>query len=142
VGQRLTQEASQRQKRPLASTKLRQVPSQFRWVDQRLVRERALDPRSPEACALYRLLGTGADAQGWSFSSAPSLCQRWSLTPEEWRQARGRLVHLGLVAYERPLSQGLALGEAPRGRERATLAGDDAAGDIKAVFAQLWEVLA
>ncbi len=129
------------QKRPISSTKLRQVPSQFSWVDQRLVRERYIDQLSHEACALYLLLVTVADAQGLSFYSEPSLCQRLSLTPEELRQARGRLVHLGLVAYERPLYQVLALGEDTRGRERATLTGDDEAVDIKAVFAQIWEVL-
>ena len=129
------------QKRPISSTKLRQVPSQFSWVDQRLVRERYIDQLSHEACALYLLLVTVADAQGLSFYSEPSLCQRLSLTPEGLRQARGRLVHLGLVAYERPLYQVLALGEDTRGRERATLTGDDEAVDIKAVFAQIWEVL-
>jgi hypothetical protein len=141
VVQRINQEASQMQKRPMSSTKLRQVPSQFSWVDQRLVRERSIDQLSHEACALSLLLVTVADAQGLSFYSEPSLCQRLSLTPEELRQARGRLVHLGLVAYERPLYQVLALGEDTRGRERATLAGDDEAVDIKAVFAQIWKVL-
>ena len=129
------------QKRPLSTTKLRQVPSQFSWVDQRLVRERYIDQLSHEACALYLFLVTVADAQGLSFYSEPSLCQRLSMTPEGLRQARGRLVHLGLVAYERPLYQVLALGEDARGRERATLAGDDEAVDIKAVFAHIWEVL-
>ena len=76
-----------------------------------------------------------------SFDSEPSLCQRLSLTPEGLRQARERLVHLGLVASERPLYQVWALGEDARGRERATPAGDDEAVDIKAVFAQIWEVL-
>jgi len=129
------------QKRPISSTKLRQVPSQFSWVDQRLVRERYIDQLSHEACALYLLLITVADAQGLSFYSEPSLCQRLSMTPEGLRQARGRLVHLGLVAYERPLYQVLALGEDARGPERETPAGDDEAVDIKAVFAQIWEVL-
>jgi hypothetical protein len=129
------------QKRPISSTKLRQVPSQFSWVDQRLVRERYIDQLSHEACALYLLLVTVADAQGLSFYSEPSLCQRLSMTPEGLRQARGRLVHLGLVAYERPLYQVLALGEDARGPERAPPAGDEEAVDIKAVFAQIWEVL-
>ena len=129
------------QKRPISLTKLRQVPSQFSWLDQRLVRERYIDQLSHEACALYLLLVTVADAQGLSFYSEPSLCQRLSLTPEGLRQARGRLVHLSLVAYERPLYQVLALGEDARGPGRATPAGDDEAVDIKAVFAQIWEVL-
>ena len=128
-------------KRPLSLARLRTVPPQFSWVDQRLVRERYIDQLSHEACALSLLLVTVADAQGLSFYSEPSLCQRLSLTLEGLRQARGRLVHLGLVAYERPLYQVLALGEDARGPGRATPAGDDEAVDIKAVFAQIWEVL-
>lgn len=129
------------QKRPISLTKLRQVPSQFSWVDQRLVRERSIDQLSHEACALYLLLVTVADAQGLSFYSEPSLCQRLSMTPEALRQARGALIHLGLVAYERPLYQVLALGGDARAPERAALVGDDEAVDLKAVFKQIWEVL-
>ena len=128
-------------KRPISLAKLRTVPQQFSWVDQRLVREPYIDQLSHEACALSLLLVTVVDAQGLRFDSEPSLCQRLSLTPEGLRQARGRLVHLGLVAYERPLYQVLALGEDARGPERATPAGDEEAVDIKAVFAQIWEVL-
>ena len=126
---------------PISLANLRKIPTQFSWVDQRLVRERSIDQRSPEACALSLVVVTVADAQGLRFDSAPSLCQRWSMTPEGLRQARGRLVPLGLVAYERPRSQVLALGEAARGPERETPAGDDEAVDIKAVFAQIWEGL-
>jgi len=128
-------------KHPISLANLRKVPTPFRWGAQRLVRERSIDQLSHEACALSLLLVTVADAQGLSFYSEPSLCQRLSLTLEGLRQARGRLVHLGLVAYERPLSQGLALGEDTRGPERAPPAGDDEAVDIQAVFAQIWEVL-
>jgi hypothetical protein len=63
------------------------------------------------------------------------------MTPEVLRQARGALIHLGLVAYERPLYQVLALGGDARAPERAALAGDDEAVDLKAVFKQIWEVL-
>ena len=128
-------------KHPISLANLRKVPKQFSWVDQRLVRERYIDQLSHEACALYLLLITVADAQGLSFYSEPALCQRLSMPPEVLRQARGRLIHLGLVAYERPLYQVLALGEDARGPERETPAGDDEAVDIKAVFAQIWEVL-
>jgi len=85
-------------KRPISLAKLRTVPTQFSWVDQRRVRERSIEQLSHEACALYLLLVTVADAQGWRFDSEPSLCQRLSMTPEGLRQARGHLVHLGLVA--------------------------------------------
>src|SRR5438132_13952883 len=66
-------------KRPLSLAKLRKVPSQFSWVDQRLVRERYIDHLSHPACALYLFLVTVADAQGLSFYSEQSLCQRLSI---------------------------------------------------------------
>ena len=100
-------------KRPISLAKLRQVPSQFSWVDPRLVRERYIDQLSHEACALYLFLVTVADAQGLSFYSERSLCQRLSMTPVVLRQARQALITLALVAYERPLYQVLALDETP-----------------------------
>jgi hypothetical protein len=53
-------------KHPICFSKLRQVPTQFSWVDQRLVRERYIDQLSSQACALYLFLVTVADAQGLS----------------------------------------------------------------------------
>ena len=68
-------------KRPLSLARLRTVPHHFSWLDQRLVRERYIDLLSHEACALYLFLVTVADAQGLSFYSDRSLCQRLSMTP-------------------------------------------------------------
>ena len=130
------------QKRPISLTKLRQVPSQFSWVDQRLVRERYIDQLSHEACALYLLLVTGADAQGSELLLGALPVPAFVSDPRRGCDRReGRLVHLGVVAYERPLYQVLALGEDTRGRERAPPAGADEAVDIKAVFAQMWDIL-
>src|SRR5215470_15985408 len=102
-------------KRPISLAKLRKVPQQFSWVDQRLVRERYIDQLSPQACALYLFLVTVADVQGFSYYADPSLCQRLSLTSTELYQARQALITRGLVAYHRPLYQVLALDTAPRG---------------------------
>jgi hypothetical protein len=124
-------------KRPLSLARLRTVPQQFSWVDQRLVRERSIDQLSPQACALYLVLVTVADAQGISYYADPSLYQRLSMTGAELHQAR-------LVAYHRPLSQVLALDAAPQGATPSTAPGaaDDEPVDLKAVFARIWEVLA
>jgi hypothetical protein len=113
-------------------------------VDQRLVRERYIDQLSPQACALYLLLVTVADAQGLSYYAAPSLCQRLSLTSPELHQARQALIMLGLVAYQRPLYQVLALAVAPSGAtpSAASVATEAEPVDIKAVFGRIWEVLA
>src|SRR5262250_3720962 len=111
--QPLPQEVSRMHKRPISLAKLRKVPSQFSWVDQRLVRERYIDQLSPEACALYLFLVTVADAQGLSYYADPSLCQRLSLSGPALHQARQALITRGLLAYHRPLYQVLALDAAP-----------------------------
>ena len=130
-------------KRPLSFPKLRTVPQQFSWVDQRLVRERYIDQLSPHACALYLFLVTVADAQGLSYYADASLCQRLSMTAPELHQARQALITRGLVAYQRPLYQVLALDAAPSGAtlSPAPVVADDEPVDIKAVFARIWEVL-
>jgi hypothetical protein len=127
-------------KRPISLAKLRRVPPQFSWVDQRLVRERVIDPLSHEACALYLFLVTVADAQGLSFYADRSLCQRLSMALPVLHQARQALIQRGLVAYQRPLYQVLALGREERA-EPARSSPDDEAVDIKAVFKHIWEVL-
>ena len=130
-------------KRPITLAKLRKVPSQFSWVDQRLVRDRYIDQLSPQACALYLFLVTMADAQGLSYYADASLCQRLAMTSPELHQARHALITRGLVAYQRPLYQVLALDAGPRGAppSAAPVAADDDPADIKAVFARIWEVL-
>jgi hypothetical protein len=136
-------------KQPLSLAHLRHVPPQFSWVDQRLVRERYIDRLSHAACALYLFLVTVADAQGLSYYADSSLCQRLAMTSTELHQARQALTTRGLVAYQRPLSQVLALDAAPRettasreapAQAAASVADDDPV-DIKAVFARIWEVL-
>jgi hypothetical protein len=131
-------------KQPICVSKLRKVPKQFSWVDQRLVRDHYIDQLSPQACALSLFLVTVADAQGLSYSADPSLGQRLSMTNPELHQARQALITQGLVAYQRLLYQVLALDAAPSGAtpSASTGAADDEPVDIKAVFARLWEVLA
>lgn len=130
-------------KRPISPAKLRRVPQQFSWVDQRLVRERYIDQLSHEACPLYLFLVTVADAQGLSYYADVSLCQRLSMTNSALHQARQALITWGLVAYQRPLYQVLALAAAPHEAtpSAAPVAADDEPVDIKAVFARIWEVL-
>ncbi len=127
-------------KRPISLTKLRHVPRQFSWVDQRLVRERYIDQLTPEAYALYLFLVTVSDAQGLSYYAEGSLGQRLSLSAPLLREARQALIRQGLVAYRRPLYQVLALG-APEPAPCDDPKGEDDAVDIQAVFKQIWEVL-
>src|SRR5215831_8782015 len=131
-------------KRPILLAKLRHVPQQFSGVEHRLVRERSIDQLSPQACALYLLLVPVADAQGLSDYADASLCQRLSLTSPELHQARQALITRGLIAYQRPLYQVLALDAAPSGAtpSAAPVAAEDDSVDLKAVFARIWEGLA
>ena len=65
------------------------------------------------------------------------------MTGPELYQARQTLITQGLVAYQRPLYQVLALNAAPHEAtpSAAPVAPDDEPVDIKAVFARIWEVL-
>ena len=96
-------------KRLLRPERLRAVPSQFSWLDHRLVRERYLERCSTEALALYLLLVTVADAQGLSYYGDASVCARLGWQPAQLDPARQALIDADLIAYETPLYQVLSL---------------------------------
>lgn len=96
-------------KRVLRPERLRRVPTQFSWVDQRLVRDGYLERCDAPALALYLLLVTVADAQGLSYYGDAAICRLLSLEPPRLQRARRDLVSVGLLAYQRPLYQVLAL---------------------------------
>lgn len=96
-------------KRLLRPERLRRVPAQFSWIDQRLVREGYLERCDVQALALYLLLVTVADAQGLSYYGDATACRLLSMTPQSLECARAALIGARLIAYERPLYQVLAL---------------------------------
>ena len=98
------------QKRLLVPSRVRQVPHQFSWVDHRLVRDHHIEHCDPPALALYLFLITVADAKGLSYYADGSTSRLLSLTPDQLHQARQTLIRAGLIAYEVPLYQVLALG--------------------------------
>lgn len=89
------------------------MPRQFSWIDHRLVRDQHLRDLSAEACALYLLLVTVADAEGLSYYGEASLVQRLPLDVEAIRRARVQLMGADLIAYEAPLYQVLSLKARP-----------------------------
>lgn len=97
------------QKRVLRPERLRQVPAQFSWIDQRLVRENFLRRAEPMAWALYLVLVSVADAQGLSYYSDATLSRLLKLEPLQLAQARQQLIAGDLLAYQKPLYQVLAL---------------------------------
>jgi len=96
-------------KRVLRADRLRRVPSQFSWIDQRLVRDRHLERCGLDAIGLYLVLVTVADAQGLSYYGEASLERLLSMPAPRLAGARAELIRLDLIAYERPLYQVLSL---------------------------------
>ncbi len=96
-------------KKILRPDRLRQVPAQFSWVDQRLVRENFLRLADPAAWSLYLVLVTVADAQGLSYYSEATLSRLLRMDLLQLARCRQQLVAASLVAYEKPLYQVLAL---------------------------------
>ena len=120
------------EKHLLDPARLRKIPPQFSWIDQRLVREHHIERLSHAAAALYLFLLTVADARGLSFYSERSIGRYLAITPERLDNARKELLRADLIAYQRPLYQVLSLGGPQLGAERG-------AGicSIKEIFKQM-----
>ena len=118
------------QKKILRPERLRQVPAQFSWIDQRLVRENFLRHGEPAAWALYLVLVTVADAQGLSYYSEATLSRLLKLELVQLAQARQQLVSADLVAYDKPLYQVLALPPASTAPSSPRAGQSLSAGDI------------
>ncbi len=110
------------QKRLLVPSRVRRVPRQFSWIDQRLVRDHHIERCDPPALALYLFLLTVADAQGLSYYADASIGRLLSLSAPALAAAREALVHVGLIAYEAPLYQVLALDPLTPSSATSTLA--------------------
>lgn len=97
------------EKHLLCPERLRKIPPQFSWIDQRLVRERHIERLSHAAAALYLFLVTVADAQGLSFYSERSIGRYLTMAADQLDYARKQLVRADLIAYQHPLYQVLSL---------------------------------
>lgn len=102
---------------------VRTIPKQFSWVDHRLVRDHHLERCSHQAAALYLFLVTVADCQGLSYYSDTSIGQRLAMDHHTLKTARRNLLEVGLIAFERPLYQVLALDAVPRPSQVAARGG-------------------
>ena len=86
-------------KRLLVPERRRQIPGQFSWVDQQLVRGHHLRTCDHAAWALYLFLLTVSDADGLSYYSETSV-QRWlRLDSPGLHRARQQLRQADLLAY-------------------------------------------
>lgn len=96
-------------KYPLNAQRVRKVPRQFSWVDQRLVREQRITDCTVAGAALYLFLITVADAKGLSYYGDVSIARYLGMEAAEVAIARKRLIRADLIAYKKPLYQVLSL---------------------------------
>ena len=96
-------------KQLLAPERLRQLPRQFSWIDQQLVRGAYLRDCDHSAWALYLFLASVSDSQGLSYYSDRSVAGWLQLDLARLASCRQQLVAAGLLAYQKPLYQLLAL---------------------------------
>ena len=97
----------------LRPERLRHVPRQFSWIDQRLVRDRHIQGRSHEALALYLFLCIVADAEGTSYYSDSTVGKILTFSSTRLREARAELIAAGLIAHQSPFYQVLSLDPQP-----------------------------
>lgn len=96
-------------KKILCAERVRRVPVHFSWIDHRLVRHRYLQRASAKAWALYLVLVTVGDEHGLSYYSDAKLGDMLMLSQDDLLLVRGQLVVAGVIAYEAPFYQVLAL---------------------------------
>ena len=97
------------QKHLICPQRIRKIPKQFSWLDHRLVSDHHIERLSHPAAALYLFLVTVADAQGLSYYSEQTISQRLAMDVNILAQASHELIRIGLIAYQKPLYQVLAL---------------------------------
>jgi hypothetical protein len=117
-------------KRVLCRERLRRVPQQFSWIDHRLVRDRHIGRCSADALALYLFLVTVADGQGLSYYADKTICRLLPLEQISLARARQELIAAGLIAYQRPLYQVLALDAPALASPRPALAEPMSIGQV------------
>jgi len=123
-------------KRLLCPERLRRVPHQFSWIDQRLVRDGHIRRcGGPQALALYLLLVTVGDSQGLSYYSDKTAARLLGLSHAELRQARSQLLEASLIAYQDPFYQVLSL--EPNLDSQPTAARSGQALPISAILRQI-----
>jgi hypothetical protein len=129
------------QKHLLVPSRVRRIPRQFSWIDQRLVRDNHMAHCSVQALALYLFLVTVADAQGLSYYADASIGRWLSLNPQQLAAAREGLIRAGLLAFDAPLYQVLALERATEPAAPPKVRSSRGAGELKALREVLRQAL-
>ena len=117
---------------PIVAERIRKVPRHFSWIDHRLVRHRHIESCSHAAATLYLFLVTVGDAKGLSYYGDKSIINYLCMDQNTLNDARANLMRIGLIAWQEPLYQVLAL-DRPKGEKQAPRSNMDNAlclGDI------------
>ena len=96
-------------KTPIFPQRIRKIPKHFSWLDHRLVHDRHIEQCSHCAAALYLFLVTVSDASGLSYYGDDSIMNRLSMDIMALEKARDNLIHIGLIAWKKPVYQILPL---------------------------------
>ena len=94
---------------PIVADRIRKVPRHFSWIDHRLVRDRHIEHCSHAAATLYLFLVTVGDAKGLSYYGDKSIIKYLAMDQNALDNARANLIRIGLIAWQKPLYQVLAL---------------------------------
>ena len=94
-------------KRPISPVKLRRVPRQFSWVDQRLVRDHYIDARARASFDEgYSLEQRGETRVGRRLGLTPVQDPR-ALLPERLEHVGGKVDHGGLLCHSQAVRRSL-----------------------------------
>jgi hypothetical protein len=89
--------------------RIRRVPSQFSWLDQRLVQEGRLRGLSHAAHSLYLFLADVGNNQGLSWYGDGRVMGDLGMSLAQLESARAELIRADLIAYQPPLYQVLEI---------------------------------
>ncbi|EKD26218.1 MAG: hypothetical protein ACD_79C01303G0003 [uncultured bacterium] len=101
------------EKKIICPERLRQIPAQWSWVDQRLIRLEGLSQCDYKAWALYLFLITVSDRNGLSYYSDHTTIQWLGMSGEELIFAKKALLEADLIACKGGLYQVLSLPRIP-----------------------------
>ncbi len=101
------------EKRILDACRVRRIPPSFSWIDRRFVSEEWIDRLERDQILLYLFLVTVADRDGLSYYSDRRIARILKIPADDLERARDGLVRQGLIAFEAPLYQVLALATPP-----------------------------
>jgi hypothetical protein len=88
---------------------VRKVPKSFSWVDHRLISDGHFESLNHSSAALYLFLLCAGDEKGLSYYGDKSIMKKLSMDNITLEKARSKLIHTGLIAWQKPLYQVLCL---------------------------------